>query len=69
MITPTVAAQEGITGTTGALVREVVADGPAAQAGLKQGDVIIAVNGKSVDEQERSAFARGASSSPTTRSR
>lgn len=51
MITPTVAAQEGITGTTGALAREVVTDGPAAQAGLKQGDVITAVNGKSVDEK------------------
>jgi len=51
IITPTVAAQEGITGTTGALVREVMADGPAAQAGLKPGDVIIAVNGQPVDEQ------------------
>ena len=50
MITPEVAAQEGITGTTGALVREVVADGPAAQAGLKPGDVVIAVNGQPVDE-------------------
>ena len=36
MITPEIAAQEGITGTTGALVREVTADGPAAQAGLKR---------------------------------
>jgi membrane-associated protease RseP (regulator of RpoE activity) len=51
MITPEIAAQEGITGTTGALVREVVADGPAAQAGLKQGDVVIAVNGQPVDEK------------------
>ena len=51
MITPEIAAQEGITGTTGALVREVVAGGPAAQAGLKQGDVVIAVNGQSVNEQ------------------
>jgi membrane-associated protease RseP (regulator of RpoE activity) len=50
-ITPALAAQEGITGTTGALVREVAADGPAAQAGLKQGDVITAVNGKAVDAQ------------------
>jgi serine protease Do len=51
MITPEIAAQEGITGTTGALVREVAAGGPAAEAGLKQGDVVIAVNGQGVDEQ------------------
>jgi S1-C subfamily serine protease len=51
MITPEIGAQEGITGTTGALVREVTAGGPAAQAGLKQGDVVIAVNGQAVDEQ------------------
>jgi membrane-associated protease RseP (regulator of RpoE activity) len=51
MITPDIAAQEGITGTTGALVREVVADGPAAQAGLKPGDVITAVNGQAVNDQ------------------
>ncbi len=51
MITPQIAAQEGITGTTGALVREVVADGPAAKAGLKQGDVVIAVNGQLINSQ------------------
>jgi membrane-associated protease RseP (regulator of RpoE activity) len=51
MITPEIAAQEGITGTTGALLREVAADGPAVQAGLKAGDVVIAVNGQPVDEQ------------------
>jgi serine protease Do len=51
MITPEIAAQEGITGTTGALVREVTAGGPAAQAGLKPGDVVTAVNGQSVNEQ------------------
>lgn len=51
MITPDIAAQEGITGTTGALVRDVAADGPAATAGLKQGDVITAVDGKPVDDQ------------------
>ena len=50
MITPEIAAQEGITGTTGALVRDVAADSPAAQAGLKQGDVIIAVNGQPVND-------------------
>ncbi|HZY42361.1 MAG TPA: PDZ domain-containing protein, partial [Anaerolineae bacterium] len=49
-ITPDVAASEGITGTTGALIRTVVASSPAATAGLKQGDVVIAVNGKSVED-------------------
>ena len=51
MITPDIAAQEGITGTTGALVREVAAGSPAEQAGLKQGDVVTAVNGQPVDNQ------------------
>jgi S1-C subfamily serine protease len=51
MITPEVAAQEGITGTTGALLREVAADGPAAQAGLQAGEVVIAVNGQPVADQ------------------
>lgn len=51
MITPEIAATEGITGTTGALIRSVVADSPAAAAGLKAGDIIIAVDGKSIDTQ------------------
>lgn len=51
MITPEIVAQEGITGTVGALVREVAADGPAATAGLKAGDVVIAVNGQPVNDQ------------------
>ncbi|MFN8594967.1 MAG: PDZ domain-containing protein [Anaerolineae bacterium] len=50
-ITADVAAREGITGTTGALIRVVVAGSPAAKAGLKKGDVITAVNGTAVDDQ------------------
>ncbi len=48
-LTPEVAASENMTGTTGALIKSVVAGSPAAQAGLKAGDVVIAVNGQAVD--------------------
>jgi serine protease Do len=34
--------------TSGALVQQVVQDGPAAKAGVKPGDVIVAVNGRPV---------------------
>ena len=50
LITPDVAARESITGTQGAFVKTVLADSPAAQAGLKAGDVISAVDGKSIGE-------------------
>ncbi len=50
MLTPDIAASEGITGTQGALLGSVVAGGPAAAAGLNQGDAITAVNGKPVDD-------------------
>jgi serine protease Do len=39
----------GITGGKGVLVTSVTADGPAAKAGIKAGDVITAVDGESVD--------------------
>jgi len=39
----------GITGGQGVLVTSVTADGPAAKAGIKAGDVITAIDGEAVD--------------------
>jgi serine protease Do len=48
-VTPDLAKQFGLTEAKGALVSEVVADSPAAAAGLQSGDVITAFNGKKID--------------------
>jgi Do/DeqQ family serine protease len=42
----------GLARPSGALVAEVIADGPAAKAGVKQGDLVTAVDGQSVDDPE-----------------
>lgn len=46
-----VAAENDVELTDGALVKEVVADSPAAEAGLEVGDIITAVNGEPVDQE------------------
>jgi len=43
----------GLKGTQGALIAEVVPKGPAEQAGIKPGDVITAVNGKPVADNNQ----------------
>jgi serine protease Do len=45
-----VAASLGLGDAKGALVTEVTAASPAADAGLKNGDAILAVNGQSIDD-------------------
>jgi len=49
-VTPAIAASLGLHGDHGALVAVVNPDGPAAKAGLKQGDVILGFNGSEIDQ-------------------
>jgi S1-C subfamily serine protease len=48
-LTAELAAEEGLSVTEGALIRNVVEETPAATAGLQVGDVVTAVNGEAVD--------------------
>ena len=49
-VTPDIAESLGMDGTGGALVTSVSPDSPAAAAGLRQGDVITAFNGKALEQ-------------------
>ena len=48
-LTQDIAGAIGVESADGALVSEVMPDSPAAKAGLRQGDIIRKVNGKTVD--------------------
>jgi predicted metalloprotease with PDZ domain len=47
----TTAEELGVSLTEGAYIREVIADSPAAEAGLEAGDIITAVNSEPVDAE------------------
>jgi serine protease Do len=49
-ITSDLAQSLGLPSVHGALVSDVTADGPAARAGLRQGDVIVKINGAAVED-------------------
>jgi serine protease Do len=49
-VTPAIAKAMGLQVPKGALVAEVTKDSPAAKAGIRQGDVIVSINGNEVKE-------------------
>jgi Do/DeqQ family serine protease len=49
-LTPELAADFGIRDRRGALVNEIVPTGPAARGGLENGDVIVGIDGRTVNE-------------------
>ena len=48
-LTPKLASALGVKASEGAVVTEIVPDGPASKSGLQKDDVIVALNGKIVD--------------------
>ncbi len=51
-LTPELARSFGVSDTNGILVANVLKDGPAERAGIKQGDIITAYQGKPVDSPD-----------------
>ena len=52
-VTPEIAESLGLRSATGALVASVTPNGPAAEAGIQAGDVILTFDGKEVNEMRR----------------
>ncbi len=49
-VTPALAKAFGVKEAKGAVVSDITADGPASHSDLKQGDIILDVNGKPIDD-------------------
>jgi len=64
-ISPSLAESFGLKNRQGALISDVLPDGPAAKAGLKSGDVITAVNGQSVGDASKVGLAVSATAPDT----
>lgn len=61
-ITPELAESFNVKETKGVIVADVVQDGPAEKAGLKRGDIIVAYNGKELENSHM--LSRAAASTP-----
>jgi serine protease Do len=58
-VRPTLAKEFKLREPTGALVGEVVPNGPAAKAGFKDGDVVLDFNGKKVADSRHLKLTDG----------
>ena len=65
-VTPGLAKEFDLKQTTGALIGDVVPNGPADKAGLKNGDVVLEYNGKKVPDSRRLRLAVGETKPGTT---
>jgi len=58
-VTPEIAESMGLKRPTGALVADVTPNSPASQAGVKVGDLIVAVDGQQIDDQAAFGYRFG----------
>ncbi len=49
-VTPEIAESLGLKRPSGALVASAIADGPAAKAGIKTGDLIVSIDGTAIED-------------------
>ena len=58
-VTPALAQEFNLKESTGALIGDVVANGPADQAGFKEGDVVTVFNGQKITDSRQLQLTRG----------
>jgi serine protease Do len=56
-VTPALAQQFNLKAASGALIGDVVADGPASQAGFQEGDVVVKFDGRNITDSQQLQLA------------